>query len=302
MKSKLGSQIVVGVLIIVVAIAACNSSTPTPVPPSPTSTPVSIAQSPTIHIGSASMTPDKTMKVCAGETVALTTNAQGTDLTYAWSVDGTGQLKHPGGKEDAGSSNRYTAPATTGQDVVKATTTDANNQSASDQVVISVVACSTSTLSPELTETPTCPRVGVRPLTKTKLDGTAQITSPKDCDTVGHEVPLSGTAPDLPDGEVIWILVCNTHGGCYPQSTSADDAQPIKPFGGEWGGFAYIGEPKTGAEWADIVVVLANQQASDVFHDRLAFEFQAHNYKGFTLAGLPDGIMEVDRITLHRVN
>jgi hypothetical protein len=177
MKNNSRPQIIVAFLIIATIVAACNPS----------------ASTPTIQISSARM------QVCVGETVALVTNAKGTDLTYRWSVTGNGQLKNTTEeKGDAGSSNRYTAPTAAGENVVKVTVTDANNQRASNQVVIKVVACPTPTPTPE----PPTP-------TPTPAPPTLLITSPKTGDVVTMTIPVTGTVAIafMTDGTGLYVLV-----------------------------------------------------------------------------------------------
>jgi hypothetical protein len=202
MKTNSGPQIIVAFLMIATIVSACNGST---------STPVSIAQNPTIHISSASISPDKTIHVCVGETVALVTNATGTDLTYTWSVDGNGQLKPTGGKGDAGSSSRYTAPASASEDVVKVTVTDVNNQSTSDQVVIEVAACPTPTPTPD--------------------PPTLVITSPKNGDVVTMTIPITGTVAkaSMTGGRKLYVIVRS-----YGYEYWVQPPQPIINSDGTW--------------------------------------------------------------------
>jgi len=170
MKNRLGLQTVVGLLVISVVVTGCGGAA---------STPTSIAevqeQGPAVQIGSAALGPDKTMSVCAGQTVALTTKTTGQDLTYTWSVDGNGQLQRQEGKGDVASSNRYTAPTTTGEEVVKVTVTDDLDQSSNDQVIIQVEECETAEVSEgstkEVTEEP--------PATVTITEPRSEVECPK---------------------------------------------------------------------------------------------------------------------------
>ena len=137
MKYKHNQYSFIGLLLFFM-LSACNGSG------EPTTT--SVAQAPeqpgpTIQIGSAALGPDKTMEVCTGKkNIALTTRSSGRNLSYTWSLDGNGQLLRSGTiKGDEGSSNRYSAPDSVNEEVVKVTITDEFDQSANDQVIIQVV-------------------------------------------------------------------------------------------------------------------------------------------------------------------
>jgi hypothetical protein len=418
MKNRLGLQTVVGLLVISIAITACSGAA---------STPTSVAevqeQGPAVQIGSAALGPDKTMSVCAGQTVALTTKTTGRDLTYSWSVDGKGQLERQEGKGDVASSNHYTAPAVSSEEVVKVTVTDDLNQSSNDQVIIQVVECETAEVSEgstkEVTEEPPatvtiteprseveCPReagcnfvikgtsVGTvgnsnykivpfvnpsvgnpdtwfpqpdRPLgsdinedggwqaevrigteageepghrfeivvlvvdatTEIAADfqalplaiaksnivnlvtvpppppgcssarppleaaadfaGTVEITTPSSGTTgLPAESPIlvAGTYDRIPDGVDIWVLAYPPNLIYYIQSPSACNGAMIAPAGGNWQVPVFLGTRDGTPECFDIVVVLADPEASQFFSDTVQQMCQSGHFYGIPAAQL----------------
>lgn len=148
---------------------------------------------PSVEIGAATVNPDGTITVCPGETIALTTNARGRDLTYFWSIDGRGRLQQFQGKEVR--SNRYIAPDTNGEDIVGVTLTDADNRTVSDQIIIRVVDCTTSVATiPLPTVTSVSPTASISDSIEVNITSPQNgsgVTSPVDMSfTINGEIPV----------------------------------------------------------------------------------------------------------------
>jgi hypothetical protein len=328
MKNRLGLQTVVGLLVIGIVITACSGAVPTP-----TSVAEVQGQGPAVQIGSAALGPDKTMSVCAGQTVALTTKATGRDLTYTWSVDGNGQLQRQEGKGDVASSNRYTAPTTTGEEVVKVTVIDDVNQSGTDQVIIQVVECASPTpTEPSVTDTPKptdtpgpsteeptpefteeaistpstrggCPfEAPIRnPVTGPPVDAEVRITSMEHCADnlpTAAPIPLSGTySGDLTNKE-IWILVYPPNLVYYPQSTNACASLSTTFANGQWQEKIILGRKGVPEAFHIVAVVTeVGSSASEDFHDYLNVGCKTEDYEGRAI--ILSGATELDSIIVH---
>ncbi len=319
MKITLRTCIVVSILITSLALSACGTSTTVPAPvPTPVSVVQADAQGPTIEIGSANLNPDKTIDICAAHTVALTTSAEGVDLTYNWSVDGDGTLQRQGGKGDDGSSNRYTAPAIPGsQDILKLTVKDATGQSATDQIIVNIVDCTTPSPSavptpgpadtPITTETPgpaTCSLISLRsPIVGPAAPGiNADFQRPEDCSMDlpnGNAMQAGGSYSGDLAGRELWVLVYGPDGKYYPQTLDAcqDPPSPSRASSGKWSTTIYLGSREPGQFDVVLTVASPESEASQTFETWLRNGCKTSDYPGF--ADLPNGLTELNAITVH---
>jgi hypothetical protein len=139
------------------------------------------------------------------------------------------------------------------------------------------------------------------PISKITLQGDAQLTFPEDCaDGLEYENKFVGTSSGLPEDVRIWVLVYPENRQYYPQSDDAGQGFQVQPVSGSWSVKTYLGMPDSGPEKFDIVVVLANREASDFFSEKLKTWAAAAHWPGLGHAELPAGIMEVQTISVMR--
>jgi hypothetical protein len=120
-----------------------------------------------------------------------------------------------------------------------------------------------------------CPSVSHPVLVGQGLGGSADIYSPAPCTTgLTPETAIfsSGVYSNIPAGSYVWELVYAPDHLYYPQSPNAcGGGAPPTQNGGNWSVNTYLGsasdlEPK----WYDIIVVVADQAASDQLRNWLA--------------------------------
>lgn len=134
----------------------------------------------------------------------------------------------------------------------------------------------------------------------TKLQGTARITAPADCAELVYANDFSGTYSDVPSDVDLWVLVFAKNNLYYPQSDNAAVGLRTLKDGSRWRARVYLGAPESGAEKFDVVLVLANREASAFIGDKLKAWASAGNYPGLAPAELPKGLTETQRITVRR--
>jgi hypothetical protein len=158
-----------------------------------------------------------------------------------------------------------------------------------------------TTPAPDAARPDWCVPFGRPSITNTTLQGNAQLTFPEDCAELEYINLFTGTSSGLPDDVGIWVLVYPRNRRFYPQSDDASQGFTIEPVvDGSWSITTYLGSPDSGREKFDIVVVLANSEASNFFRDKLKAWAASSSYTGLSHAELPDGIMEVQNITVLR--
>ncbi len=136
-------------------------------------------------------------------------------------------------------------------------------------------------------------------ISNTQLQGQVSVTSLLEGDTVPDQVALSGTYQDVDDE--IWVLVVSWYDRWYPQSEAPclashvlkdkDNKQWTAPkvtFGND-SGYPF-----------DIVVVLADEEASAFFDRKQQLWCKAGYYPGLYTIELPQGIQEKDRLRVYR--
>jgi hypothetical protein len=113
-----------------------------------------------------------------------------------------------------------------------------------------------------------CPSVSHPVLVGQGLGGSADIYSPAPCTiNLAPETAIvgSGVYSNIPDGTYVWELVYASDHLFYPQSPNAcGGGAPPNQDGTNWSVNTYLGKKEdTEQKWYDIVVVVADQAASD---------------------------------------
>lgn len=124
----------------------------------------------------------------------------------------------------------------------------------------------------------------------------AAITYPDDGATVEIREMVRGTSQNIPERQVIWIVVYSQVAGrYYPQNYPAD-----VQANGDWSSLAFIGiKEDSGKKFKfDIIAVLADEKAQDTFNDYLIQAKDKEKWEG--LERLPEGALIYDRITVTR--
>lgn len=115
-----------------------------------------------------------------------------------------------------------------------------------------------------------CPFPSSRPILKGSFSYSGQISieSPANCTTgLPAEFPIDtyGSFSAIPPGATLWVLVYPPNGLYYPQSPnscSTPAAPPVTQAAGSWSVSTYLGMEGNLPQWFDIVVILADQEAS----------------------------------------
>lgn len=119
-----------------------------------------------------------------------------------------------------------------------------------------------------------------------------QIISPLDADSVECRILTQGVYPESHEKD-IWVLLRPSDDRYYPQS---DHTNTSFKRNGEWQVISRFGGDK--GESYDIIVYEADAIASDFFTQTIESWKEALSYPGLTLAELPAGATEVDRIVV----
>jgi hypothetical protein len=96
----------------------------------------------------------------------------------------------------------------------------------------------------------------------------------------------------------IWVLVYPAHGLWYPQSEAPCTGIHSRQEDGRWRVPVRFGEDEAGT--FDVVVVLADEEASEFFDIRQGLWCRAGHYFGLLTVELPHGIEEKARVRVHR--
>jgi hypothetical protein len=122
-----------------------------------------------------------------------------------------------------------------------------------------------------------------------QLKGTANlpweivIEIPNNCTTglpAESAIMVAGTYEGIPDDVDIWVLVYAPNRKYYPQSSDACQAKKVLREDGEWLVPVYLGAESGIPEWFDVVVVLADQEASLFLSNWLQLGCQSGEYLG----------------------
>ena len=127
-----------------------------------------------------------------------------------------------------------------------------------------------------------------------------KITSPKDCSLnlpAGEHIPVEGTYSGNLAGREIWVLLyASSNEKYYPQSTNACKMMPVEASGGRWTTTLF----DLTVEQLDVVVVAinANSEPSQIFKNWLKTTCDTRETQGIPVSSLPDGLVEMDAITV----
>ncbi len=120
------------------------------------------------------------------------------------------------------------------------------------------------------------------------------ITYPTNLSKVEQTETIRGTVTKLPEEHVIWVVVfIQEVGRYYPQNRPAD-----LEAGGRWSSLVYIGVPSDIDKRFDILAVVADTNAQNVFNAYLAEARDRSDWAGLEM--LPEGAVIYDRITVTR--
>jgi hypothetical protein len=139
------------------------------------------------------------------------------------------------------------------------------------------------------TEPPECS--SSRPSLRGAADfaGEVEIQTPANCTTglpTESPIPVAGTYEGVPDGVDIWVLAYPPNLVYYVQSPNACAGAKMDQKDGNWQVPVYLGAKAGDPEWFDIVVVLADQEASKFLSDWVKRCCQNKRYEGILAAQL----------------
>ena len=121
-----------------------------------------------------------------------------------------------------------------------------------------------------------------------------EITYPHDNDTVEISETVEGTSQNIPEGQVIWIVVYpHPVDRYYPYNDPADIQ-----VNGEWASLVVIGVEEDAGMKFDIIAVLADESAQDTFDAYLKQAEATNNWSG--LDAIPSGAVIYGRVTVTR--
>lgn len=142
----------------------------------------------------------------------------------------------------------------------------------------------TATLAPTLTPEPT--------FTPVVVD--IQVSQPIEGAKVNQIQAVEGTSLNIPDGSVIWVVIyLPIVRRYYPQDFPADIQ-----VNNDWSTIVTIGQPGEVGLQADIIAVLADKSAQDVFNAYLQDAKSKNNFPG--LEKLPDSALIYQRVSVVR--
>jgi hypothetical protein len=140
------------------------------------------------------------------------------------------------------------------------------------------------TTSTPVSPTPSCDQsLRFRLVSPVEFSGQLEILTPKNCRTgLPTESPIlvSGTYENIPTDVDIWVLVFPPNLVYYVQSSDACQGAKMTWQDGQWQVPVYLGQKGGLPEWHDIVVVLADQEASRFLSDWVKNGCISGPYKG----------------------
>ncbi|MGZ4881337.1 MAG: hypothetical protein ACXV3U_04470 [Halobacteriota archaeon] len=133
-----------------------------------------------------------------------------------------------------------------------------------------------------------------------KSAGTSvMITAPRDGGTVELHQDIAGTSQNIKRGQQVWVILHPVPNGAYYPADRAVDNSVTLYANNEWTTSAYFGQENEAGIRYEILAVVANQQAQNVFQDYLYQSNASKSWAGLTT--LPDGAVPYDSITVTRV-
>ncbi len=122
-----------------------------------------------------------------------------------------------------------------------------------------------------------------------------RITYPSEGSEVERKVTVRGTSQNIPEGQVIWVVIyVHDVRRYFPQDLPAD-----VQVNGDWVSPVIIGIDEDLGKEFDIIVVLVDQKAQDAFNDYL--KDWGGKYPSPGLERLPEGALIYQRITVTRI-
>ena len=121
-----------------------------------------------------------------------------------------------------------------------------------------------------------------------------KITSPPDRGRVKQTDMVKGTSRNIPNGQVIWVVVfVHNVGRYFPQNRPADVQS-----GGDWASVSYFGVQTDSGLLFDAIAVLADGASQTAFNNYLAEARDKKDWPG--LEELPAGAKIYSRVTVTR--
>lgn len=133
-------------------------------------------------------------------------------------------------------------------------------------------------------------------VSNSQLVGQVDITNIASGSVVTDTATFIGDYQNTTDD--IWVLVYPAHGLWYPQSEAPCTGIHSRQEDGRWRVPVRFGEDEAGT--FDVVVVLADEEASEFFDIRQGLWCRAGHYFGLLTVELPHGIEEKARVRVHR--
>lgn len=137
-----------------------------------------------------------------------------------------------------------------------------------------------------------------QPLTLTAYPGSGTIDLDQ-CQTVPAVVNLHGRFANVPEALDVWLLI-SPHGGdeqWWPQAGLNTIGPALKIDADTWESIASFGAPDA---WFDVVLVVADADATQAFRDWHDRGRATNDYPGWTRATLPAGIDQKAVVTVYR--
>ncbi|MCB0167445.1 MAG: hypothetical protein KDI79_24660 [Anaerolineae bacterium] len=136
-----------------------------------------------------------------------------------------------------------------------------------------------------------CQYQSTRPLLQgtANFAGEVKIRTPNHCTTeLPTETPItvSGDNTETPANVTLWVLAYAPNSRYYIQSPNACVGEPPFQLNGRWQVPAYLGLKGGKPEWFDLVVVLADEAASQFLSDLIKQGCQSGSYTGIIAAQL----------------
>jgi hypothetical protein len=151
-----------------------------------------------------------------------------------------------------------------------------------------------------ITVTRTADRWGPAPrISNDMLPGIVTITSPIDRAEVNQEEIVKGTyTSDVVND--IWLLIYPPNGRWYPQSYDACRGDHVHKSNGRWDVRVTFGQPSNVGEPFDVVVILADANASHALDLKQREWCMKDDYRGWLTIELPQKIDEKAQIRVFR--
>jgi hypothetical protein len=146
--------------------------------------------------------------------------------------------------------------------------------------------------------------LGIFPLSPSSIDDGKPPYKCKNCivippnkGIVSNATIVRGNYSDINND--LWVVVWPEQGGNtgWPQSNDALNGKPATKSNGQWSVTCTFGGPLQSYE---IVLYSASQNASEVLSTTMREWANANNYPGINISMLPEGLEELDRITVRK--